>query len=105
MTSSYFSGASGCVVVFDVTSKESLENVHRWVGEAKQFADKTTPFPFFIIGNKIDEREKRNCTRQDGQFIAQKANALYFEVSAKTKQWYQRRVLFFFFFFFFFLTV
>eukprot|EP01126_Amoeba_proteus_P027182 TRINITY_DN2697_c0_g1_i5.p1 TRINITY_DN2697_c0_g1~~TRINITY_DN2697_c0_g1_i5.p1 ORF type:complete len:111 (+),score=23.88 TRINITY_DN2697_c0_g1_i5:456-788(+) len=84
MTSSYFGGANACLVVFDVTSKESLENVDRWIGEAKKFSDKSRPLSFYILGNKIDQKDQRICDRGEGESIAKRAKGTYFEVSAKT---------------------
>ena len=54
LTSSYYRGAHGIVVVFDVTSKESFDHVEVWLNEAKLYAIKSEP-TILLIGNKVDK--------------------------------------------------
>jgi Ras-related protein Rab-1A len=51
MTSAYYRGSDGVVVVFDVTAKESFEHVDSWMSELNRFADSAVKI---LIGNKVD---------------------------------------------------
>lgn len=54
LTSSYYRGTHGIVVVFDVTDRSSFENVDVWLNEAQLYAVKCDPV-ILLIGNKIDK--------------------------------------------------
>lgn len=54
---SYFQGASGFVIVFDYTKRETFENVPRWIKVLKERATITDP-TIVILGNKIDIQDK-----------------------------------------------
>lgn len=57
ITSAYYRGAIGAVLVYDITSKQSFENVERWIKEVKENADKD--IVIMIIGNKSDLKHLR----------------------------------------------
>jgi small GTP-binding protein len=52
MTYSYYKGARGAMIVFDITDIESFKNVDRWYKEIKEYAEKDTNI--ILIGNKSD---------------------------------------------------
>lgn len=54
LTSSYYRGTHGIVVVFDVNDRESFDNVDQWINEAQLYAVKCDPV-MLLIGNKIDK--------------------------------------------------
>ena len=73
--------SDGCIIVFDVTSRQSFENVSKWLVSIKE------DYPNFMIilfGNKVDmDKFKWEVTDEEiNEFIKEK-NLKYFEVSAK----------------------
>ncbi|MHA1211415.1 MAG: GTP-binding protein [Candidatus Heimdallarchaeota archaeon] len=82
----YYRGALGSLVVFDVTNKESFDNLDKWLQEVTTHCKKT---PIIIVGNKID-KDKRQVTAKAGKAYALKKSKEiglkipYLETSAKT---------------------
>ncbi len=85
----YARGADLIIIVYDVTRKESFDNVEGWyktifdVVEAGKSKEIT---PCMIIGNKIDLRDRRVVTMDDGIKLSEKLDSLYVETSAKENQ-------------------
>jgi Ras-related protein Rab-11A len=55
ITSAYYRGASGAIIVYDVTSKSSFKNVDKWFHEILEYASKN--IKILMIGNKTDLKE------------------------------------------------
>jgi small GTP-binding protein len=85
ITTSYYKGANGIMVVYDVSDKKSLDNVEYWVKNIKSHA--TDAVQVVIVGNKTDLRtadNKDNCFDADvGKEFSNKYGVPYFETSAK----------------------
>ena len=83
ITPSFFRGAHGVAVVYDVSSKESFEHVKFWCDEISFHA--TNTMHTLLIGNKCDVQEKdRQVTTLQGAKLAQEMNIpLFIETSAK----------------------
>lgn len=77
----YFQNATVGMFVFDVTNKETLENLRGWIAEVKNCAP--TKAQFIIVGNKMDDFSGRQVSFEDGRKMADDYGASYFEVSAK----------------------
>uniref|UniRef100_A0A6B2LM94 Uncharacterized protein n=1 Tax=Arcella intermedia TaxID=1963864 RepID=A0A6B2LM94_9EUKA len=77
ITRSYYRGASGVVIVYDVTSVESFASVERWLEEVKEISS-----PKILIGNKCDTVFERKVTAFQGEGLAQKHDILFMETSA-----------------------
>mmetsp|Transcript_9520 Transcript_9520/g.10680 ORF Transcript_9520/g.10680 Transcript_9520/m.10680 type:complete len:135 (-) Transcript_9520:279-683(-) len=56
LTSSYYRGAHGIMIVYDVTSRESFDQVRQWMQEIEKFASKNVNK--LLVGNKCDLDEK-----------------------------------------------
>ena len=69
------------VVVYDITSKQSFENVTSWIEQARNIRGEDVTI--IIVGNKIDLAEKRQVGTEEGQALADKLNTLFTETSAK----------------------
>lgn len=82
ISSAYFRNAKGIAVVYDVTRKESLLNVPRWVAHAKQFTDETCAF--VVIGNKMDLKNLMAVTEDEAEEIAHVLGVRHFYASALT---------------------
>lgn len=54
LTSSYYRGAHGILVVFDLTEHETFENIGNWIGEIQRYAVAKDPPVKLLLGNKID---------------------------------------------------
>ena len=78
----YFRGASGVVLVYDITSSKSLEAVSYWLDEVRQKA--AADVSMLIVGNKADLSEHRQVRGSEGQAFAAQAGVPWLETSAKT---------------------
>ena len=81
LTSSYYRGAHGIIIVYDVTNKESFDNVRQWMQEIEKFAADSVIK--LLVGNKCDLEEKREVAFDEGQELAKQFNVPFLEVSAK----------------------
>lgn len=67
--SSFYGGATGCFLVFDVTNPKSLKDLSSWVDEAIRYSNGTIEI-FVICANKIDLKGKREITKDMGEKYA-----------------------------------
>ncbi len=67
ITSAYYRGALGALLVYDMTSRSSFENVEIWLSELKTHADTGTKI--ILVGNKSDLQEQRAVTREVRQAL------------------------------------
>lgn len=81
ITSSYYRGAHGVIIVFDVCDASSFDNVSMWIGEVERYAKPGVPM--VLVGNKRDLLEKREVSKEDAQAFADAKGLAYTEVSAK----------------------
>lgn len=79
ITSTYYRGTHGVIVVYDVTNLESFGNVKRWLQEIDQNCDEVVRI---LVGNKHDHPE-RKVTHQEAQTLADQMTITFFETSAK----------------------
>jgi small GTP-binding protein len=81
----FFSGASSAMIVFDLTRRETLDDVHSWSGEVR----KRIPYaiPMMLLGNKADLDQKRKVSPEEGK-QASEAGGIhkYLETSARTTE-------------------
>ncbi|CAD5188457.1 ras-related protein RABA1f-like [Musa acuminata AAA Group] len=80
ITSAYYRGAAGALVVYDVTRHITFENVERWMKELKNHTDANTVM--MLLGNKADLRHIRAVSVEDAQAFAQRERAFFMETSA-----------------------
>jgi len=85
ITTSYFRGAQGILLVYDVTDRNSFENIKNWVGQINVHAENSINISKVLIGNKCDVDEKeRQVTREQGEQLAKEFKIEhFFEASAK----------------------
>ena len=85
ITPSILRNAEGVIIVFDVTSKDSFENIKEWINTLKiNVGDNTNSIPVIIVGNKIDKEDEREIEKNDALKFAEDNKYKYFETSAKT---------------------
>ena len=80
ITSMYYKGAKGGLIVFDLSSKSTFQNVEKWFNEIKKTADPT--INLILIGNKSDLKDKRQISTEEGENKAKEMNVAYLETSA-----------------------
>lgn len=78
---SYINDSQVAVVVYDITSKSSFENVKSWVEQARTIRGESVTL--IIVGNKIDLAEKRQVATEEGQKLADELGCMFTETSAK----------------------
>ncbi|GBG25318.1 Ras-related protein Rab-1A [Hondaea fermentalgiana] len=81
ITSAYYRGADGIIMVYDVTNQESFDHVQDWLQEVNRYSNEGTCK--LLIGNKSDREDKKISTQQ-GEEFAQKLGMPFLETSAKT---------------------
>ena len=84
ITASYYRGGTGILVVYDITDRESFNNLNSWLIEIEKSANKNVYK--ILIGNKCDLEEKRAVTYQEGKDFADSNGMKFIETSAKTCQ-------------------
>ncbi|KAJ1458009.1 ras family-domain-containing protein [Pelagophyceae sp. CCMP2097] len=82
ITRSYYRGTDCCLLVYDVSRRESFENLPRWLNEAKQNAANQN-LVLMLVANKADLDAKRQVTTAEGQAFADSHAMLFTELSAK----------------------
>ena len=83
ITKSYFRGAHGILLCFDVSKLETFEKTHMWMDSIHESASENVDV--VLIGNKNDiSPDKRAVSFEEGSKLAEEYNIPYFETSAKT---------------------
>jgi small GTP-binding protein len=80
ITSAYYRGAVGAMLVYDLTSALSFQALERWLGELRSADPKIV---VMLVGNKCDLSELRVISMEDGMNFATSQNLLFIETSAK----------------------
>jgi len=81
ITSSYYRGAHGIIIVYDVTDRESFNNVKNWVGEIDKYA--ADGVNKLLVGNKCDLASKKVVSTDEAKELADSLNLRLLETSAK----------------------
>ncbi|KAI3882288.1 hypothetical protein MKW92_019284 [Papaver armeniacum] len=81
ITSSYYRGAHGIIIVYDVTEKESFDNVKQWLSEIDRYANDTVCK--LLVGNKCDLVEEKVVETETAKAFAEKLGISFLETSAK----------------------
>ncbi len=80
VTRAYYKASAVAMVVYDITSEESFQNIQSWIKDCKDLAPKTVQL--ILIGNKSDLEENRVITKERGEELARENRMLFFETSA-----------------------
>lgn len=83
ITSSYYRGAHGFIIVYDATDMESFNNVTRWMHEIEHYANASTNYTIMLIANKCDLHIKKVVSVAEGREMAARIDAPFLECSAK----------------------
>jgi len=82
LAKSYYRGAVGALLVYDITNYDSYKNVKKWLKEVKDFAE--PHLTAMLIGNKSDLEENRAVKVEEGTELAQSEKLGFLETSAKS---------------------
>ncbi|ELR14900.1 Rab7/RabGfamily small GTPase [Acanthamoeba castellanii str. Neff] len=83
---SFYRGADCCILVFDVTVAKSFESLDNWRNEFLVQAAVGGPehFPFVVLGNKVDQEDKRTVSARSGNaWCREHGDVPFYETSAK----------------------
>ena len=80
VTKTFLKGADGIIYVYDITNKNSFENLKTWINTAEE---SISDFKAIIVGNKLDLEEKRKVQIQWLEKFCKKQNTIGKETSAK----------------------
>ncbi|WVQ85108.1 hypothetical protein IAT38_007273 [Cryptococcus sp. DSM 104549] len=83
LTSSYYRGAQGVILVYDVSSRQTFDELLKWFKEIDTYCGEG--IVKMVVGNKVDKEFSRQVTTEEGQAFAKRMGALFVECSAKTK--------------------
>jgi Ras-related protein Rab-2A len=82
ITRSYYRGAAGALLVYDITRRETFNHLTRWLEEARQNANQS--MVIMLIGNKSDLDHRRQVSKEEGEKFAKDNGLIFLETSAKT---------------------
>ena len=82
ITRTYYKGAIGALLVYDITRKETFVHVTKWLEEVRNNSSKT--ITVILIGNKKDLEDKRQVSYEEGEAFAKENGLMFLETSAKT---------------------
>jgi len=82
ITRAYYKNSVCALVVYDISSRDSFNNVSTWVEDCKNQSPKTIFMA--LVGNKSDLEDKRAVSYEEGKDFADKNEMMFFETSAKT---------------------
>lgn len=80
ITSAYYRGAVGALLVYDIAKHLTYENVERWLRELRDHADAN--IVIMLVGNKSDLRHLRAVPTDEAKTFAEKNNLSFIETSA-----------------------
>ena len=82
ITRAYYKNSACALVVYDISNRESFDNISSWIEDCKSQSPQT--IFMVLVGNKNDLEDKRAVTFEEGQELAEKNKMMFFETSAKT---------------------
>lgn len=77
----YYEGSVGCLIVYDITRRNTFESLDHWVQDYRNVQGEEKPI--VIIANKIDLEDSREVSTKEGSEYAKSMNLPFYECSAK----------------------
>ncbi|CAH9104819.1 unnamed protein product [Cuscuta europaea] len=81
ITSSYYRGAQGALLVYDITRRTTFESLRKWVVELRELGG--SDMVIVLVGNKCDLGSAREVKQEDGHSLARLEGFSFLETSAK----------------------
>jgi Ras-related protein Rab-2A len=82
ITRSYYRGAAGALLVYDITQRHTFNHLTSWLEDARQHS--TSTMVIMLIGNKCDLYARREVQKEEGEAFAREHGLIFMETSAKT---------------------
>jgi len=82
ITTSYYRGANGIMLVYDITNPKSFDNIEKWLKNITDHA--SDDVERLLLANKADMEEQRMISTAKGAELAQANRIKFFETSAKS---------------------
>eukprot|EP00041_Stephanoeca_diplocostata_P008209 m.118694 g.118694 ORF g.118694 m.118694 type:complete len:216 (+) comp17220_c0_seq1:235-882(+) len=83
ITTAYYRGAMGILLVYDITNEKSFDNIKTWIKNIEQHA--SADVEKMILGNKCDMEDKRKITFEQGKQLADEYKVKFMETSAMNR--------------------
>jgi len=83
LTSSYYRGTHGIILVYDITKRETFQHLEEWLEEIQLYCSNKDAVKL-LVGNKAD-KEERQVSREEAIAFARSKEMVFIETSAKTK--------------------
>lgn len=84
ITTAYYRGAMGIMLVYDITNEKSFDNIRNWIRNIEEHA--AADVEKMVLGNKCDMDDKRQVSKDRGEQLASEYTIKFMETSAKTAQ-------------------
>eukprot|EP01135_Chromosphaera_perkinsii_P009379 Nk52_evm55s1737 gene=Nk52_evmTU55s1737 len=81
ITTAYYRGAMGILLVYDVANEKSFDNIKNWIRNINQHA--SADVEKMILGNKCDMEDTRVISKERGEKLAEECGIKFLETSAK----------------------
>ncbi|KAH7825265.1 Rab6a [Monocercomonoides exilis] len=78
---SYIRDCSAAIIVYDITSRQTFDNVEGWVNDVR--AERGDDVVIMIVGNKADASDRREVSQEEGEAKAKELKCMFTEASAK----------------------
>ncbi|KAH8867517.1 Ras-related protein Rab-2A, partial [Schistosoma japonicum] len=82
ITRSYYRGAAGALLVYDITRRDTFTHLTTWLEDARQHS--SSNMVIMLIGNKSDLESRRDVQKEEGEAFAREHGLVFMETSAKT---------------------
>ncbi|KAH7982010.1 hypothetical protein HPB52_002600 [Rhipicephalus sanguineus] len=82
ITRSYYRGAAGALLVYDITRRDTFNHLTTWLEDARQHSNSN--MVIMLIGNKSDLETRREVKKEEGEAFAREHGLIFMETSAKT---------------------
>jgi len=84
LSNSYYRGAHGIILVYDISNRESFSAMERWYEEAESNA--MPGAIMYLVGSKLDKSSSRVVKYEEGEALAAHHRSRFYEVSSKTRE-------------------
>ncbi|EDO41018.1 predicted protein [Nematostella vectensis] len=81
ITTAYYRGAMGIMLVYDITNDKSFENIKNWIRNIEEHASQDVEK--MVLGNKCDMEDRRQVSKERGEQLAVEYGIKFMETSAK----------------------
>lgn len=81
VTTSYYKGAHGIILVYDITDRESFKAIEKWLADVDKYSNENVVR--LLVGNKADLEANRQVKSEEGNFLAESLGIKFLETSAK----------------------